>query len=149
MQLSLAKIASVIPDWNQRPLTETDFYRLAARFGVSVEELPLRVNGFYYQAAGRHVIAVNNRLPYQKKLFVMFHELGHFLLHSPQHSTAVGWYSVGRRDKKEREADAFALCAIWPRALVLRIVPADLSIDGDDAAAIFAARVRLLKKHGI
>lgn len=148
MKLALDKISRMIPDWNRRALTEKDFYDLCGHFGIKVDESPLRTDGFYFEACGRHVIAINSGLAHPRKLFVMFHELGHFLLHTPRNVTAVSWHAVGRHDKKEKEADAFALCAIWPKTAVQEITQIDFSGDDESAAGIFAARIRLLKRFG-
>jgi hypothetical protein len=48
MKFSLAKFTSLDIGWNERPLDEADFYRLCRRLKITVEELPLRVEGFYY-----------------------------------------------------------------------------------------------------
>lgn len=148
MKLALDKISRLIPDWNQRQLTEDDFFDICAHFGVTVDELPLRVDGFYYEAAGRPFIAFNSLLPQTRKLFVMFHELGHFLLHSPQGEPAVNWHSIGRSGKKEKEADAFALCAIWPKSMVTDATEPDLVRDDESAAEMYSRRLRLLWRYG-
>ena len=72
MLLLADTISRLRTHWNKRPLTEVDFYRLCRKHKVSVEEMPLRVSGFYYCAMGRHFIAIDSRLSPQKKLFVMF-----------------------------------------------------------------------------
>ena len=104
--------------WNERPLTEEDFHRLCKRHKVTVQEMPLRVSGFYYCVMGRHFIAIDCKLTRAKKLFVMFHEFAHYLLHSPDGNATANYHGVGHRTRKEIEADAFALCALMPKAWV-------------------------------
>ena len=105
-------------NWNKRPLSEVDFHKLCRKHKVTVEEMPLRVSGFYYCAMGRHFIAVDSRLSPQKKLFVMFHEFAHYLLHSPSGSATANYHGIGKRTRAEIEADSFALCALMPLAWV-------------------------------
>lgn len=100
--------------WNDRPLTEVDFYRICRKFKITVEEMPLRVSGFYYRVLGRDFIAIDSRLTGNKRLMVMFHELAHFLFHTPETGESASFHRVGRKTRQEIEADAFALCALLP-----------------------------------
>jgi Zn-dependent peptidase ImmA (M78 family) len=97
--------------WNKRPLIEADFHRLCRKHKVAVTEMPLTVSGFYYCVMGRHFIAINSRLSPQKKLFVMFHEFAHYLLHAPSGEATANYHGIGKRTRSEMEADSFALCA--------------------------------------
>jgi len=115
MRFLTEKIRHLKIGWNERELTETDFYRLCRRFKIKVVEMPLRTGGFYYRVMGRDFIAVDSRLPREKKLLVLFHELGHFLFHTPESGATANFHGVGRRTRVEREADVFALCALIPK----------------------------------
>jgi hypothetical protein len=97
MRLLAEKINKLKTGWNERALTEADFYRLCRRFKVSVTEMPLSVGGFYYRVGGRDFIAVNSRLAGAEKLAVLFHELGHFLFHAPDSGATANFHRVGRR----------------------------------------------------
>jgi Zn-dependent peptidase ImmA (M78 family) len=118
MQSYLEKIQKLRIGWNKRPLGEDDFYRLCRRFKVTVVEMPLRTNGFYYCVRGRHFIAVDSKLSHIKKLLVMFHEFAHFIMHSPDTNTTASFHGLGQKTRKEREADAFALCALIPKGWI-------------------------------
>ena len=85
---------------------------------VTVQEMPLRVGGFYYCMLGRHYIAVNSRLRSPMKLFVMFHEFAHYLIHAPDAGVTADFHGIGRKTRKEFEADAFAVCALIPRRMI-------------------------------
>ena len=87
--------------WTKRPLIEADFQRLCRKHKVKVTEMPLTVSGFYYCAMGRHFIAINSRLSPQKKLFVMFHEFAHYLLHAPS-GTATANTTVSANGRVRR-----------------------------------------------
>jgi Zn-dependent peptidase ImmA (M78 family) len=80
-----------------------------------VVEMPLRTNGFYYCVKGRHFIAIDSKLSRIKKLLVMFHEFAHFMMHVPDDGVTANFHGIGRRTRKEAEADAFALCALIPK----------------------------------
>jgi len=120
MQFFLDKINALGIGWNGRPQTEGDFQRLCKRFKIRLLEMPLRTDGFYYRVMGKDFIAVDSRLAGPQKLAVLFHELGHFLLHAPASGPAANFHGVGRRTRKECEADIFALCALIPKPWLTR-----------------------------
>ena len=80
--------------------------------------MPLRVSGFYYSLLGRHYIAINSHLTQPKKLFVMFHELAHYLMHAPDRGATASFHGIGKKTREEFEADAFAVCALIPRTMI-------------------------------
>lgn len=116
MQFFLEKTAELKIGWNERPLGERDIHGLCRRFKIEITEMPLKPNGFYYRMLGRDFIAVDSKLSPQKKLLVLFHEFAHFLLHVPDSGVTANFHGVGRRTRKECEADIFALCALIPRS---------------------------------
>lgn len=121
MLLFLHKFTALKCHWNERPLTEEDFYRLCRRHKVTVQEMPLQVSGFYYCLLGRHYIAINSRLRQPKKLFVMFHEFAHYLVHAPDSGATANFHGIGKKTRKEFEADAFAACALIPLPMVEKL----------------------------
>lgn len=130
MRSYLDKIKNLRIGWDKRPLGEEDFYGLCRRFKVTVVEMPLRTNGFYYCVKQRHFIAIDSKLPPIKKLLVMFHEFAHFLMHSPDSNTTASFHGLGQKTRKEREADAFALCALIPKPWIEEREISDLIEDG-------------------
>jgi Zn-dependent peptidase ImmA (M78 family) len=118
MLLSIEKFTNLTRHWNSRALTEDDFFKLCKKHKVTVFEMPLQVGGFYYCVLGRPYIAIDSRLNRWKKLFVMFHEFGHFLMHAPDRGVTANFHGIGNRTRKELEADAFATCALLPRPLI-------------------------------
>ena len=118
MLFFLDKISRLRIQWNKKPLTQDDFYRLCKRHKVTVQEMPLQVSGFYYCVLGRHYIAIDSRLRQHKKLFVMFHEFAHYLMHAPDTGVTANFHGVGGKTRKEAEADAFALCAMIPKTWI-------------------------------
>src|SRR5207237_646588 len=107
-------------DWNESGFDETKLFRVCESLDVDVIEEPLETSGFYYRLLGRDFIVVNSKLAGFEKLFVLLHELGHFLLHVPRSGPAASFFEVDRTTRREREADIFALCALLPKAIVDR-----------------------------
>lgn len=149
MRFFLEKASASCRNWNRKPLTEDDFHRLCRRNKISVVEMPLRTHGFYYCVKGQHFIAIDSKLRPVKKLFVMFHELGHFLLHSPDTNATANFHGVGKRNRKEREADAFALCSLIPRRWIAeRTVDELIGEEGLDPD-IVRERLEIYRTHGV
>jgi len=132
--------------WNERGLTETDFYRICRKFKITVEEMPLRVSGFYYRVLGRDFIAIDSRLSGNKRLMVMFHELAHFLFHTPESGETANFHGIDRKSRQEIEADAFALCSVIPEKM-LENAAADL--DQLFPPELVAERLALYRRSGI
>jgi Zn-dependent peptidase ImmA (M78 family) len=149
MQLFADKIRRLRFSWNIRPLNEADFHKLCKRFRVTVTEMPLRTDGFYYCMKGRHFIAIDSKLHGHEKLFVMFHELAHFLMHTPDAGVTANFYGVGKKTRKEAEADAFALCAILPRKWVESRTPHELTDDEGIPPNLIAERLAVYQFYGI
>lgn len=149
MNLILNRIEELNCSWNISPLSAEDLYRLCSEHGVEVIEGPLEISGFYFSVLGRHVIAVDSRLEPCRKLFVMFHEFAHFLFHSHKGAAAASFHEVGRKCRKEREADMFALCALIPKPLLAARSPAEL-IEGEGfPASMVYDRLELFRTLGI
>lgn len=148
MQFLLKKVTELNFGWNERLLSDKDLYRLCRRFRIQVTEMPLRTDGFYYRVKGRDHIAVNSRLAEPLKLFVLFHELGHFLFHTPASGATANFHGVGGNDRMEREADVFALCSLLPRRSVSgRSVDELVDMTGLPHEKI-VERIHLLQRYG-
>lgn len=148
MLFLLDKISDLRSGWNQKPLTLDDFYRLCKRHQVKVQEMPLRVSGFYYCLRGGHYIAINSRLRPHKKLFVMFHEFAHYLMHAPDTGVTANFHGVGKKTRKEAEADAFALCAIIPKTWIESRSVAEIADEEGIPEDILRERLAVYELHG-
>ena len=143
------KFSAVDKRWNTTSLTEDDFFRLCRKHKVTVQEMPLRVGGFYYCLLGRHYIAVNSKLRPQEKLFVMFHEFAHYLLHAPDGGVTANFHGIGRKTRKEFEADAFAACALIPRPMIESRTAQELIEEDGLPEELVSARLDLYSAMGV
>lgn len=148
MLFFLDKISRLRCPWNQKPLTQDDFYRLCKQNNVTVQEMPLRVSGFYYCLLGRHYIAIDTRLRHHNKLFVMFHEFAHFLMHAPDTGVTANFHGVGKKNRKEAEADAFALCAIIPKTWIVSRTVAEIAEEEGIPEDILRERLAVYELRG-
>jgi Zn-dependent peptidase ImmA (M78 family) len=149
MKFLVEKISQLKINWNKRALTEGDFHRLCKKFKITVQEMPLSVSGFYYCMKRRHFIAVDSKLPPQMKLFVMFHEFAHFLMHVPDTGVTANFHGVGKKTRKENEADAFALCALVPKAWIENRTTQELLDDEGLALELLKQRTQIYQKFGV
>ncbi|MEO8650304.1 MAG: ImmA/IrrE family metallo-endopeptidase [Acidobacteriota bacterium] len=149
MHFFLDKIERLKCQWNRRPLTETDFHRLCKRLKVTVVEMPLQTNGFYFCMRSRHFIAIDRRLDRYRKLLVMFHELAHCLMHAPDAGVTANFHGIGKKTRKEKEADAFALCAIIPLAWIQNGTITERAADEGIPTDIVADRLGVFEKLGL
>jgi len=94
--------------------------------------MPLTSGGFYYRVLGKDYIAIDSRLTGAKELIVLFHEIGHLLLHTPESGATANFHRVARRTRQKIEADAFALCALIPRSMLEDRTIDELVNDGID-----------------
>lgn len=148
MRFYVEKAKSLGCGWNEVPLTDDDFHLLCRRFKIVVQELPLQVGGFYYSVLGRHFIAIDRKLESRQKLFVMFHEFAHFLLHTPESGATANFHGLGRKTRVELEADIFALCALMPRPWIEgRSMQELVEVDGMPEEMV-VQRIRLLSRYG-
>lgn len=120
MHLSLVKIRSIFPHFNERPVTIEDFWRVVTKHKIIVKEFPLIVDGYYTHRRGRHIILINSKLSGVRWLHTALHELHHYLFDVPGENEGYTFYRRGAIvDRRECKADAFALMCIlpWPRLL--------------------------------
>lgn len=150
MRFFKEKCARLKIPWNEKPLTENDFYRLCKRHKVKALEYPLAsTEGFYYFAYGKDYIVVDPRLEPGEKLFVMFHEFAHFLMHIPEYGATASFHRVGKQTREESEADAFALCALMPKQMIqTRSARQLVDEDGFDERRV-RERLELFRLRGI
>ena len=149
MLFFLDKISQLGSEWNRKPLTQDDFYRLCKRHRVTIQEMPLRVSGFYYCVLGRHYIAIDSRLRQHKKLFVMFHEFAHYLMHAPDTGVTANFHGVGIKTRKEAEADAFALCSMIPTPWIVNRTTQELLEDEGLPEEMIADRLKIYTQYRI
>lgn len=108
-------IKKKLPEWNERILTEDDFYEYCWRDKVRVMESNLFKNkGEYTIHQNICFILLSKKLNFGEKLWVGFHELGHHLLHYP----VPHRFSKGYCRRMDREANFFAAIALIPTRLI-------------------------------
>ena len=110
------------PEWNIRVLTLDDFYSYCDQAGIYLhEDNQLEQPGIFMVYDGQPHIFIDQELRGEDRLFVSFHELGHYWLHPPGIQFFLGWH--GRADK---EADVVAACALIPLPTLRHFWPSEI-----------------------
>lgn len=78
------------------------------------------LNGLYMNYGGRDFIALNKNLNAKKRNFILAHELGHFKLHREQIDNILYFNDRGYKEKKEKEANQYAMELINYLTLLIR-----------------------------
>lgn len=99
--------------WNRRVLTSDDFDRFCEIEEVIVEERETGFPGLYRREQNRPIISISPLVLPRARPWVLWHEMGHVLLHDP----ACAFMYAGNQ-KLERQADLIAACALIPRPLL-------------------------------
>lgn len=149
MNVYVDKLRAMRFGWNERPLTEADFLRIKRRLKFAFRRMPLKRRGYYSRTRGRDTIVISERLRGFQELFVMFHELGHVLMHAPARGEAVHFSGKCEGSREEKEADAFAYCALLPLLLLSSVPPDELVNDLGYPPAFVMKRTRIYERYGI
>lgn len=105
MMLCYERIKKIIPAFNERPLTEDDFYFLTEVNNIDVCEMKLKKRGYHVWDGEDDYIFIKKTLRGLKWMETAFHELFHAMLQIPLKY-------MHRR--QQLEANAFALIALIP-----------------------------------
>lgn len=128
-----------------RALTETDFLRICEDIDAEIV-LSDRRYPFYFNvpADDLRIIVLPKRLTGLQYLFAAFHELGHCL--NDVGSEPCIAFLGGHNTRREREADAVALVALFPSP---RIEDTQHPIKCRFAQKLWADRQRLFFLYGV
>lgn len=102
---------------NSRQFTESDFFNVCERGPVLFKEIAEPFSWWMVLEDERNCIVLNSRLRGYERLFTMFHELGHYLMHGGRPLAGDG--SAAFTSREEMEADAFATYALYPQSLLV------------------------------
>ncbi len=152
MNLTLDRIFEIFPYFNDRPITENDFWRACKREKVIVKEMPLMVNGYYQFKRGRHYILLNNRLSGLTWLHTAFHEFCHYLFDAPMPGEEQTLYRRpcgDRDDPRDMFADAFALICLLPFPELVRLAMEEDLSSNEQMLNLAMSRVEVRAKYGI
>ena len=142
MLLSFVTLAKY--GFNQRRLTEVDFYSICESRGITVLEKDVATS-FYFFLLGREVIVIDSKLTGVKREFAMWHEASHALLGSTNNGPRALFHGMVD-SPEEDEADAFASIALIPKENIEDASFAENCCCGF-AAKVYELRCRLFQTY--
>jgi Zn-dependent peptidase ImmA (M78 family) len=151
MNLTLTKIKEAFPQFNKKPITERDFWRVCKKRKIIVREMPLLVNGYYERKKSKDYILINSGLSGSAWLHTALHELAHQMFHIPGDADAYVLYRKkcgDDKDPRERFADAFALIGMLPFPDLVKLAHEDI-VDDSYLMNICKARIIVRTDFGI
>jgi Zn-dependent peptidase ImmA (M78 family) len=130
--------------FNRRPFTADDFDEICEEEGIEVIEVgPIPVKGFYTERFGIPVIVINPALSGLRRLLTGFHELVHYLLHSPDSA----YFPKAGVLKIDREARALAVCALIPETMIPHLIEGDPPEEDSFLYEILRERLQVLEER--
>jgi Zn-dependent peptidase ImmA (M78 family) len=146
----VAKAVSSLRLREGQHLLEEDFYSLCLANSIVVRIVPLEVQGVYYAVSGIRYIAINLHLEGWRRVVTMFHEYGHYLLHTCVSGTTEN-FSTGTETEipEEKEAEVFAHCAVLQKDLLETKTVGQLVGDLGYPYWLVRKRIRIYYQYGI
>lgn len=130
--------------WNRRVFTQDDFDRFCEIGQVIVEERYTGFPGLYTRRQGQSVITVSPSVLPRARSWVLWHEMGHVLLHDPGCA-----FMYENSQKLERQADLIAACALIPRPLLDELTLWEIHDEYRYAIELCELRQRFYEEIGI
>jgi Zn-dependent peptidase ImmA (M78 family) len=131
--------------WNKQVFTWADFEFFCGLDGVSVYEQPLQERpAFYCVFAGSPSIFIDHKVRKNRRLWVLFHELAHHWLHTPE----IHWFE-GFDQRAEEEAGIVAACCLIPQRLLLTRRAQEIVEEYGYPEDLLQARIEIYRKHKI
>ena len=140
----LPTLEKAFPFLHKRAGTENDFYDLCSERNVEVIFRPDAPIGCYVMAAGEHYIFLNSHLHGWKLRYVMFHEIAHFLFHSPsQSSFGIEFFNRHQKQKNHVEAEQVAALILLPIPELENVLISGAYNAYDELAELIAIRLQM------
>lgn len=131
-------------DWNQRIHTEDDALKFCRRHRIRIVEDPDEEYGQIVWYEGFAFILINPFLAIGMRTWVLFHEIGHYLLHAP----ASGRFSKLIESKADYEANAVAAVAMMPKAAITGKTFAEVAAEFEYPIELIQIRDHLVRNEG-
>lgn len=110
------------PYWNKRAITERDIRRYCKKKGIQIVEGKFGAAGLHTPYGGYSFIVIDPDLKGVMRLWVLLHELAHFLLHAP----GIQLFDRSYESKMDYEANFVAAVGMIPLSWVQTKSFADL-----------------------
>lgn len=136
-------VTEQLPDWNQCVKPENaalEFCRLKEIRIVDDKKQKFGKLKFY---KGYVFILINPKLSPAMRLWVLWHEIGHFILHSPQTSN----FSKSMKRKYDRQANTVAAISMMPKNIIEFLTPEEIQEEYGYPMELIEIRLEILEKQ--
>lgn len=146
----LPRLESAFPWLHERPGDEDDFLWFTETNGIEVIYRPDVPKGVWATAAGRQFILLDSRLRGWLLRHVMFHELGHVLLHAPtQSSYGIEFCDPRVRRKQHVEAEQVAALCLLPPAEIQNVCESGAHFEYPELGRLLIVRMEFMRATGV
>ena len=137
-------LEKAFPFLHTRTATEDDFFNLCNDRGVEVIFRPDAPQGVYVMAGGDHYIFLNSLLHGWMLRYVMFHEIAHYLFHSPSQSNfGIEFFNRHVKRKNHLEAEQVAAMLLLPIPELENVLLCGAYLEYDELAELIATRLQI------
>lgn len=134
------KIWQVFPDWNERVHTVAELEGYCEKNDIVTLDTPnIDDLGEYRVRDNTPVILINKFVSGRYRNWVLAHEIGHDLFHTP----ASCKFSTGTKYKIEKEANIFAACYFIPQRMIATAHPAEIEAEYGYPRRLIQLRAKL------
>jgi Zn-dependent peptidase ImmA (M78 family) len=148
MKNVLSRLKREFPFVHSRSATEGDFYDYCVDHNIQVVfDFNVRT-GIYVVVDGEHYIFLNNKLKGWFLLYVMFHELAHYIFHQPtQTNFGAEFFDHHTKEKNHKEAEAVAAYLLLPPREIENALIEGVHLRDERAANLIGLRMDLASKY--
>lgn len=108
MNLTLQNLKKALPEFNLKPYTETDFWRICEQFNIEVLPRKMDNNGYYVtDRAGEFIFISQDIKNHYLWLLVAYHELVHAICHYPCK------FLYNKHELQAETLSIIAICPLW------------------------------------
>jgi Zn-dependent peptidase ImmA (M78 family) len=151
MHTLASRVRAAFPFVGERAATEDDLLEFCAGEGVAVVWSRDVDKGIYaIGKCGRqvvHAICLNTQLIGWSLLYVLAHEIGHYLLHAPS-KTRTGPVAAFQCRREHREAETVAALLLLPIPELEAALISGHYKENEDLAALIGVRLDARRRYG-
>lgn len=131
--------------WNERVFTERDALDYCQRNKIYIVESVGEPYGRIAFYKGYTFILLNPLLESAARTWVLFHEIGHYILHAPQ----AARFSPLVRRKSDREANYIAAVAMMPKCVIEGKTFSEIQAEYGYPLELLQIRNQIVESEGI
>ena len=150
MKELLTRLQEAFPFLGSRPATEDDLLTFCSERGIEVLFKPAVTNGIYVVYEGEHFIFLGSKIRGWRLLYVLAHEIGHYLLHIPGETQfGAEYFDLHEKRKKHREAESVAALLLLPIPELEQVLISGSYTVAEEIADLVALRIEIRDKYKV